>query len=412
MNLLESYWKVQWPTYAPGQRSKVRGRLIVVAATLLDDSTNAQLVVDQLPKQSRSPGPRRLEPTSQAAWAARYLIDDFLPRPHLALAERSAELSEELQRASSWLAVQSLPASAIIDEDLVQLRCNLGGTTYNSRRSYWAIVEAMLHWAIKTGRLDHDPSIGIPKVRRIVASECIDPGCVPSESEIWAYVEAGRVRVGEWFAVAVLLGAYGAIRSGELMALRRESIRFTKDGGCWVTVSGQHRRFARQFSEDGHTTTDLGPPKGRVSGPAGRRRLYIPSRISVVIAPFVKGRVKEELLFVNVQGGSLDAGTFRDAWNRVKLTFPEHHRLRAMTPHSLRHAGMTMWMRQGLDLKLIQSWGGWHSLKVMLDTYAELLPGVEEETIALLEGRGTPSPFSFASSRGTITDAGMGLLFN
>jgi hypothetical protein len=31
---------------------------------------------------------------SQAAWAARYLVGDFLLRPQLALAERSAELSE------------------------------------------------------------------------------------------------------------------------------------------------------------------------------------------------------------------------------------------------------------------------------------------------------------------------------
>ena len=58
-----------------------------------------------------------------------------------------------------------------------------------------------------------------------------------------------------------------------------------------------------------------------------------------------------------------------------------------ITPHSLRHAGMSMWLRKGVDLKLIQTWGGWHSLKVMLDTYAALLPGAEEDSIALLEGR-------------------------
>ena len=122
MNLLESYWKVQWPTYAPGQRSKVRGRLIVMAATMLDDPANAQRVVDQLPKQSRSPGPRRLEPTSQAAWGPRYLIDDFLPRPQLALTVRSAELSEELQRASSWLAVTPCPQQ----RSSTRISCNCG----------------------------------------------------------------------------------------------------------------------------------------------------------------------------------------------------------------------------------------------------------------------------------------------
>ena len=76
-----------------------------------------------------------------------------------------------------------------------------------------------------------------------------------------------------------------------------------------------------------------------------------------------------------------------------------------ITPHSLRHAGMTMWLRKGVDLKLIQAWGGWHSLKVMLDTYAALLPGAEEDSIALLEGgRSSPRTGSFPSARSLHRD--------
>ena len=152
-----------------------------------------------------------------------------------------------------------------------------------------------------------------------------------------------------------------------------------------------------EHSDDGISTGDFAPPKARVRGD-GQRTLYIPSRVASQFTTFVRSRHASELLFVNSWGKPLNAGTFRTAWDRVKLKFPEEHRLRRTTPHSLRHAGMTMWLGQGLDLKLIQIWGGWYSLKVMLDTYAALLPGVQQESVDLLEGRGTSSPFRFASS--------------
>ena len=152
-----------------------------------------------------------------------------------------------------------------------------------------------------------------------------------------------------------------------------------------------------EHSDDGISTSDYAPPKARVQG-AGRRTFYIPARVANHVMPFVTEQPKGELLFHNRFGKAMNAGTFRYAWDRAKEEFPEHHQLRRATPHSMRHIGMTMWLRQGLDLKLIQSWGGWNSLKVMLDTYAELLPRADDESVALLEGRGNLASFSFASS--------------
>jgi site-specific recombinase XerD len=98
-----------------------------------------------------------------------------------------------------------------------------------------------------------------------------------------------------------------------------------------------------------------------------------------------------QLLFLNSYGRPMSTATFREAWNRVIETEPAGPGFAGITPQAMRRAGMSMWLRQGLDLKLIQSWGGWHSLTVMLDTYAALLPGAEEDSIALLEQRRLPS---------------------
>jgi integrase len=301
-------------------------------------------------------------------------------------------------RTATWIYDHSKPATEIDDEDLTRLRIDLGGTTYHTRRTYWSTIEAVLHWAISTGRLHRDPSIGLPKIRRIVEVEKPVADRVPEEAEIWEIAQLGRAMLGDWFAVGVLLGGYGALRVGELVALRPENLVRTASGGLWLTVGSQHRQFVKRHSDDGISTTDFAPPKGRIAGPTASRRCYIPAAVAAEISEYVIQRRPRHLLFISQRGRPFGTGTFRDAWNRVIAELPVGHRLVRITPHSLRHAGMSMWLRKGVDLKLIQAWGGWHSLKVMLDTYAALLPGAEEDSIALLEGRqSSPRPVSFPS---------------
>jgi len=75
---------------------------------------------------------------------------------------------------------------------------------------------------------------------------------------------------------------------------------------------------------------------------------------------------------------------------------------------------MSMCLRKKRRPKLTQAWGAWHSLKVLLDTYAALLPGAEGDSIALLEGqRSSPRTGSFPSApeptpRSSTIDPGPG----
>ena len=399
IELLEAFWKIHWTSFSPSQRAKTRGRLIVMAASLFDCPTDGQKVVAYLRTQDPRKGIRRPLPDSGMEWVARYLQDVFLPPPMRSIDPTKGASSFELTRAAQWVIHHSKPLTDITDEDLLQLRTNLGGKTYNTRRTYWAIVESVLHWALTTRRMAYDPSIGLPKVKRILQAERMDRDRIPDEGDIWAISEMGREVVGEWFRVAVLLGAFGALRVGELVALRWQNIEFVDEGGLWIGISAQHRRFSKRHSEDGDASSDYAPPKGRIAGPGAGRKCYIPSRVGNEVREYVNGRSHGELLFLNSRHTPLSGCTFRNAWIRVIQTLPTSHRLAGITPHSMRHAGMSMWLRNGLDLKLIQSWGGWHSLKVMLDTYAALLPGAEEDSIALLEGRWSPlSTNSFPSA--------------
>jgi integrase len=233
--------------------------------------------------------------------------------------------------------------------------------------------------------------MGLPTITRELDAERVDPDRVPNEVDVWTLANAGGELEGEWFKVAVLLGTFGAMRVGELVALRRRHLRCVVHEGLWLTIDTQVRKYPRRFSDDGKTGTDIAPPKGRPAAAGVRRRCYVPTRVAREILEYVDGRLPDEPLFLRSDGRPMSTVNFRDAWNRVIATEPVGPRLAGITPQVMRRSGMSMWLHQGLDLKLIQKWGGWNSLTVMLDTYAALLPGAEEDSIALLEGRRVPS---------------------
>ena len=352
---------------------------------------SAKAIIAELKRQNVKYGTERPAATSPEAWVARYLLDYFLPAPEHASFSWPTPHSPELVAAGQWIREHSKPARQITGEDLIRFRAQMGGRTYQTLRTYWAFIEKVIHWAVVMGHVKRDPLIGLPPITRELDAERVDPDLVPDEAEVWAIANAGGELEGEWFKVAVLLGTFGAMRIGEIVALRRRHIRCVPREGLWLTIDTQHRRYPRRYSDDGKTATDSAPPKGRPTASGGRRRCYVPTRVAWEILEYVDSRMPGDLLFLNAFGRPMGTGTLRDAWHRVMETEPAGPRLAGITPHVMRRAGMSMWLRQGLDLKLIQSWGGWHSLTVMLDTYAALLPGAEEDSIALLEGRRIPS---------------------
>ena len=47
-----------------------------------------------------------------------------------------------------------------------------------------------------------------------------------------------------------------------------------------------------------------------------------------------------------------------------------------ITPHELRHSAITMWMREGVDIRTIAARAGHTSVKTVADVYAKAAAGV------------------------------------
>ena len=261
IELLESFWTIHWDSYTPTTRTTRRGRLVVMAASLLDDRVSAKAIVAELKRQNVKYGTERPAAKSHEAWVARYLLDYFLPAPEHASFSWPTSHSPEVVAAGRWIREHSKPARQITGEDLVRFRAQMGGRTYQTLRTYWAFIEKVIHWAVVTGHLQSDPLVGLPAITRQLDAERIDPDLVPEEAEVWAMANAGGELEGEWFKVAVLLGTFGAMRIGEIVALRRRHIQCVPAGGSvahhrYSTPAVSASVFGRRQDGDGFGTSE------------------------------------------------------------------------------------------------------------------------------------------------------------
>jgi hypothetical protein len=81
IELLESFWKIHWDSYTPTTRTTRRGRLVVMAASLLDDRVSAKGIITELKRQNVNYGTERPAAASHEAWVARYLPGPLPARP-------------------------------------------------------------------------------------------------------------------------------------------------------------------------------------------------------------------------------------------------------------------------------------------------------------------------------------------
>ena len=362
---LEEYVAARWTTlWSPGQRTKVRGRLLRLVAVSVDRASDREALLDGLESQKRHRGARP-EPASTIEWAARWLRD-------VAFYPDAIAISDEMAAGERWLRAASMSVASIDSETVTQLRIHFTeGQVHSTARTYWqGTVIPFLNWLRDTEVISPATLAGQPKLRRDLEGERPDPRRIPDPTQAaLVAAEMGRAH-GEPWELFTLLGFWCALRISEALYIRLSSFIFTDDR-WWLEVELQERRTVGACTDGGETKIVTGTKATRDRTPT-RRLVPIPDFLAKRLVDRYGETlgVGDDRLFVGPRGGVANDSTVREWWHEaVRSTLGDALELDGITPHAMRHAGMTWWFAAGKDHKLIQRWGGWTSIVQMLDTY-------------------------------------------
>ncbi|HVV09715.1 site-specific integrase [Amycolatopsis sp.] len=161
-------------------------------------------------------------------------------------------------------------------------------------------------------------------------------------------------KMPERFAAMVLLAAFGSLRYGEVVALRR----------CDVAADGSWVRVSRSFGEVPGKGFVAGPPKSR----AGVRTVILPEAIRGEIVAHLKTFVKpdkEALLFTLAESGNpVRRPNFaqRTKWTETVTKLG----LKGVHFHDLRHAGNVWASKAGMSTRDLMARMGHDDMRAAL----------------------------------------------
>ena len=376
-----SRWKIEWQS---SQRNKARGRFLELAALTLTRPSDRLALRAGLDHQRLDRG-RPKDPTTEIEWAARYLrVHAFNPL------RANDVLPDQVDAGRRWLEAASLPVSALDDRLATRVRLHFcEGVPFKTARTYWGgVMVPFFSWLDNTGKVTGKPLLGQPKVPRDIKGERPDKRLIPDPAQLARIATEFGICHGEKWELRVLLAGFEALRLGESLAVTGDQFSWVK--GQWrYNASVQEYRAVAAYSDDGKTTKVSTKTKSTRSNTPPPRNAPVPRHLGMRLEKCFGERLgtSTEHLFVGPRGGIANHETVREWWNAiVRRLYGDHPTLSAMTPHVLRHAGMTFWFAApNAEQKLIQQWGGWQSLKEMLDTYRGVIDALEVEATSSID---------------------------
>lgn len=227
-------------------------------------------------------------------------------------------------------------------------------------------LRAMLNYAIAEEMIESNPckvrGAGAPSVRRSI--EPLTP------SQVQALADA--MRPAEW-GLAVQLGAWCALRSGEVREIRKRDL----DLSVARPVIHIRRAVVRAT-----TTLAVGP----VKTDAGRRDVLIPRPLLAALQERADSLPADGLL-ISQNGQSVDDRQFGRAWRRAR----DEVGLPGARYHDLRHVGLTYSAVAGATVRELQQIAG-HTTPAMAMRYQEVASAHLAEVVDRLGTIMSPPP--------------------
>jgi integrase len=377
-----AYVLMKWPRAAAKHRASIAESLAVVTPTLVTSKRG-----EPRPAVMRAAlyqwAFRAVR--SKGAWVSRHVVE-----------EPPAEISAALD----WVAAHSIKVKDLEDPALLRpalealsLRLDGGKAAENTARRKRMVLSNLLRYTVEEkGLLAANP---LPRVDWTPhdSDDEIDFRYVPGPDRARALLGAVRDSGPRGEHLHAFFGClyYAAMRPGEIVALKesdctlppnsRESVKEWGElllgesrpevGGGWTDEGTSYEKRGLKRRKRGATRTVPIPP-------------VLVHLLRVHIARY--GTADDGRLFRATRGGRVASTEYCDVWEKAReavLSSREAESALAAVPYSLRHAGVSLWIKSGVDPAEVAARAG-HSIAVLYRFYAKILKGGQQHSNNLI----------------------------
>ncbi|SDK79210.1 tyrosine-type recombinase/integrase [Streptomyces indicus] len=364
----------KWPRISAKHRASIAEALAVVTPTLVTS--------------------KRGEPASAVLRAALYQWAFRAVRgPRGAWAPRHEveEPPTEIRSALDWIAAHSRKVKDLEDPALLRpalealsLRLNGKPAAENTARRKRMVLSNVLRYTVEEkGLLSSNPLPRVDWTPQDTDDE-IDFRYVPGPALARALLGAIRDTGARGEHMHAFFGClyYAAMRPGEAVALKESDCTLPPNSPDTVQdwgelLLGESRpEVGGGWTEEGTSYEKRGLKRRKIGA---TRTVPIPPVLVHLLREHIAryGTAEDGRLFRGHRGGRLPSTEYCDVWEvarKTVLTAREVESDLAAVPYSLRHAGVSLWIKSGVDPAEVAARAG-HSIAVLYRFYAKILKG-------------------------------------
>ncbi|MEU4925120.1 tyrosine-type recombinase/integrase [Streptomyces yokosukanensis] len=380
----KGYVLMKWPRAAAKHRASIAESLAVITPALVTSKRGAPKA--PVLREALYQWAFRAVRDQQGTWVSR----DTMEEPRI-----------EIRSALEWIAAHSLKVKDLEDPALLRpaleaLSLRLDGTkaAENTARRKRMVLSNVLRYTVEEKRLlSANP---LPQVDWTPAEsdDEIDFRYVPGPKVARELLGAVRDSGPRGEHLHAFFGClyYAAMRPGEIVALTEsdctlptKSRETVKDWG--ELLLGESRpEVGGGWTEEG-TSYEKRGLKRRKRG--ATRTVPIPPVLVHLLREHIEkyGTADDGRLFRASRGGRVPSTEYCGIWEKARrkvLTPSEVKSKLAAVPYSLRHAGVSLWIKSGVDPAEVAARAG-HSIAVLYRFYAKILKGGQQRSNSLIE---------------------------
>jgi integrase len=373
-----AYALMKWPKAAAKHRASIAEALTTITPVLVPTTKG-------MPE-------RDVLRTALHSWAFRIGRD---ASGDLAARKDIEATPEDIRKALDWIAKHSVKVTDLAEPtklrpalDALSRKLDGKPAADNTVRRKRAVLSNALRYAVaERGLLPANPLDRIDWEPPATDDE-VNFEYVPGPEQVRALLEAVRERGPRGEHLYAFFGCmyYAAMRPSEVAALTKRNCKLPATGWGELVLTGSRPEVGGGWTDDGKPYEARGLKRRARNA---TRSIPIPPVLVALLRAHLAayGTTPDGRLFRATRGGRVRSTEYTEVWQQARekaLPAADAETPLADVPYSLRHAGISLWIKAGVDPVEAARRAG-HSLAVLWRFYAKLLRGQQHHVNEMID---------------------------